>query len=125
MPYINRKVITPDKKTDRAASTKRRSTKWNKYYQSPFWKRMREHMMREHPLCYDCALEGRSVPAEEVHHIVPFSWFEDESDRMKVLLDEDILVTLCKSCHLKRHATLKRPENFENTSYYKKIHDNY
>ena len=108
MPYINRKVISHEKKTDRAASTRRRSTKWNKYYQSPFWKRMREHMMREHPLCYDCALEGRSVPAEEVHHIVPFSTGETDEEKIQLFQSEDNLVCLCRQCHQKRHNLLRQ-----------------
>jgi 5-methylcytosine-specific restriction endonuclease McrA len=41
---------------------------------------------------------------------------------MTALLDEDNLVALCEDCHHKRHKELKRPYNFEETDYYKKIH---
>ena len=121
MPYIQKRRISPP--NNHKEVSERRNNKWGKYYGSVAWKHLRDYYHMLHPICYCCALEGRSVPSEEVHHITPYSWFNLEEDRMKALLDPDNLRCLCKSCHLKIHQQLKKPDNFEQTVYYKKIHD--
>jgi 5-methylcytosine-specific restriction protein A len=59
------------------------------------WRKIRTRYVRKHPLCERCLLEGRYVPVEEVHHIVPLS--EGGSN------DESNLMSLCHSCHEKMH----------------------
>ena len=62
------------------------------------WKRIRDSYIRQHPICEDCYAKGRITLAEEVHHIVPLG---DGGTHEK-----SNLVSLCRSCHLKRHAEL-------------------
>lgn len=53
-------------------------------------------MRRTHGLCEDCLVEGRSIPASVVDHIVPLAHGgsdEDENTR-----------NLCDPCHAKRTA---------------------
>ena len=121
MTYLPKRKISPPSH-DKEIS-KRRNEKWNKYYGSTAWKKLRQWKITHYPICYDCAIEGKSVPAEEVHHRIPYSWWTTKEDRLKALLCTDLLVSLCKKCHLERHKHLKRPENFEQTKEYKMIHD--
>lgn len=120
MPYISsRRISPPSNKKERV---KRHNEKWNHYYGNPKWKKLRDYFMLLHPLCRECAIEGRSVPAEHAHHRVPFSWFDLEEDRWAALLDIDNIEPICSKCHSKIHQTLYKPDNFEQTAYYKKIH---
>ena len=64
--------------------------------------------MRNNPLCVDCLFEGRSVPAEEAHHRIPFSTGKTEEEKMKLLLSPDNIEPLCSFHHDKRHAILKQ-----------------
>lgn len=121
MPYISRRRISTRKEREKDQN-KRRNEKWNHYYGNPKWKKLRDYYMSLSPLCKDCAIEGRSVPADECHHTVPWSWFTLEEDRWRALLDVDNLCPLCKHHHLERHQHLYKPDNFEQTPYYKKIH---
>ena len=59
------------------------------------WKRIRDRYVRKYPLCEQCLKEGRYVPVEEVHHIVPLS--EGGTN------EEANLMSLCRSCHEKIH----------------------
>ena len=63
------------------------------------WKRLRESVLsRDNYLCQDCLASNRLVAAEEVHHIIEVK--EDWNKRY----EEDNLISLCKSCHRKRHT---------------------
>lgn len=104
MPYITkRRIGTPNHKDE---NTQRRNKKWNKYYGDKRWKRLREWQITNFPLCQDCMIEGRSVPATEIHHIVPFSRGITEEEKWQLLLDPDNVISLCSECHDKRHAIL-------------------
>lgn len=59
------------------------------------WKKIRDRYVKKHPLCELCQKEGRFVPVEEVHHIVPLS--EGGTN------DEENLMSLCRSCHERIH----------------------
>lgn len=121
MPYlIKRRIGAPSRRKE---CDQRRNNKYNHYYQNSKWKAIRAWFMSLNQLCADCAIEGRSVPAEECHHRFPFTWWDTEEDRMKALLYYDWYVPLCRKCHEKRHKYLKRPENFEQTTEYKLIHE--
>lgn len=105
MPWISNRRISPP--NDHKEQSDRRNSKWNKYYQNKRYKNLRDWYMREHPLCQDCLFHGRSVPAEELHHIRPISTGKTEEERMQLLLDyEHNWVALCSECHDKRHAQL-------------------
>ena len=72
------------------------------------WNRLRNSYIHEHPLCELCLLNGRSVPAEEVHHKRPFSTGKTEEERFSLLLDRNNLMALCRSCHHKIHNDMRR-----------------
>jgi 5-methylcytosine-specific restriction enzyme A len=55
------------------------------------WPKIRKRYILTHPLCDRCLREGRVVPAEEVHHIIPLAKGGTHS--------ESNLMSLCKSCH--------------------------
>lgn len=123
MPYLNHRKIGYPNDIEKTEEIKRHNKKWSKYYGDKRWKSLRNWYIRESPICYDCLFEGRSVPAEEVHHITPWAWFISEKDKYKALLDPENLVSLCRFHHLERHRHLNKPIDFEQTKYYKKIHE--
>lgn len=73
-------------------------------YNTKQWHNIRDLVIREHPLCFDCLKENRITPAEEVHHIISFMKF-DKSDprRIEYAYKKENLVPLCKKCHIYRH----------------------
>ena len=105
MPYLIKRRISAKK--DRTEANERRNSKWNKYYCNKAWKRLRNWQIENHPLCYDCMFEGRSVPATEVHHIVPFSTGATTEDKLRLLLDPDNVVSLCSMHHDIRHKYMR------------------
>ena len=121
MPWIQKRKIGAERKYDKNAA-KEHNNKWSRYYQDRRWKHLRDWYMSTHLICEDCMFEGKSVPAQECHHRVPFSYFTEEQDKIAALLDDTNIVALCKPCHMKRHKDLKRPDNFEETDYYNYIH---
>lgn len=66
------------------------------------WKRLRDVVLSEEPLCRFCAQQGRITEATEVDHIVPIA--HDPTLR----LTRTNLRALCKPCHSRhtnsRHA---------------------
>ena len=64
--------------------------------------------MSTHSICHDCALNGRSVPATECHHVIPFGTGDTDEDKFALLLDPDNLIALCSECHDKRHRLLNQ-----------------
>lgn len=76
---------------------------YNKYERSPEskkaydyqWRKLRALYISHHPICERCAKEGRIVPVEEVHHIIPVN-----QGGKNVWSN---LMSLCKSCHTKIH----------------------
>ena len=58
------------------------------------YRKLRELYINKHPLCEECLKHGRTVPAEEVHHIVPVKWGGKHSF--------DNFMALCQSCHTKK-----------------------
>lgn len=59
------------------------------------WRKIRKRYASEHPLCEKCLEQGKYVPVQEVHHILPKS--EGGSN------DFENLMSLCRSCHNKIH----------------------
>ena len=104
MPYISkRKVSTRPNKHETGECN---NNKWNMFYQDRRWKKLRQWYMMTHPLCVDCLFEGRSVPAVECHHIIPFGTGDTIEEKFELLLDPDNLCALCKDHHVKRHKAL-------------------
>ena len=78
---------------------KREASRYEKYDRDPAvrrrygraWKRIRDRYIAAHPLCEQCAKEGRITPAQEVHHILPLSRGGTHA--------EGNLMALCTPCH--------------------------
>ena len=68
----------------------RRDPETQKRYGSQ-WRKIRALYVQTHPLCEECLKHGRTVPVQEVHHIVPLA---DGGTH-----DFSNLMSLCKSCH--------------------------
>ena len=69
------------------------------FYKSAAWQKKRKQALRRDGwICKDCEQEGIITVAEEVHHII------ETKDDWSKRLDIDNVVSLCKSCHNKRHS---------------------
>lgn len=89
-------------------TTYERDSKYNKFYKSKEWKKIRQLVIiRDHSLCKDCLNNNTITPYHTVHHIVPIK--EEWSKR----LDVANLICLCESCHQKRHNSMNRQGVFE------------
>src|SRR6476661_5357720 len=51
--------------------TRRIKRPWDSWSRSPIWKSIRRHRLVEEPQCRECAIEGRTVPANHVDHVEP------------------------------------------------------
>lgn len=68
-----------------------------KVYQSNDWKQLRLSYLKKHPLCELCLLEGKIIPAVDVHHKCSIT-----IDRSKAF-DYNNLMALCKKHHAELH----------------------
>lgn len=69
-----------------------------KFYKSKEWEQVRKYvLMRDRYCCKHC---GR--PAQEVHHIIHLS--PENIWDVKVTLNPDNLISLCKDCHFAQHV---------------------
>ncbi|QTI79012.1 HNH endonuclease [Roseomonas marmotae] len=57
------------------------------------WRKLREHVLAEEPLCRICTKEGRVTPATEVDHIQPLRF------RPELRLVRSNVRPLCSPCH--------------------------
>lgn len=108
MAYIQKRRIS--RKTDKKDVSQRRNAKWLKYYGDKRWKLLRNWYIQLHPLCEECLFNGRSVPAEHVHHRIPFGSGTTEEERFRLLLDINNLESVCQECHQKIHNELKHKD---------------
>ena len=73
------------------------------FYKSKQWQQCREYIMkRDAWLCQDCLKKGKTVPAEEVHHIIPLS--PENITDPSITTNEENLISLCRECHRRRHG---------------------
>ena len=91
--YCTRHEIVMRRQYDRYE----RSPDFHKKY-GRAWKRIRDSYAAEHPLCEQCLKEGRVVPVDEVHHILPVSRGGTHA--------RSNLMSLCRSCHNKIHIEM-------------------
>ena len=64
--------ISPKLERDRSRhDASRNEQPWDSWYRSPIWKSIRRHRLAEEPQCRECAIEGRTTPANQVDHIGP------------------------------------------------------
>lgn len=73
-----------------------------KFYSSQAWRDLRAYCMkRDAYLCQDCIKRAIVTPAEEVHHIRPIT--STNITNPAITLNPDNCISLCKSCHQRRH----------------------
>ncbi|WP_158291876.1 HNH endonuclease [Paracraurococcus ruber] len=78
-------------RTDRSSSTARG------YGQD--WRRVREQVLADEPLCRFCQAKGRVTAATDLDHIRSFQGLDDP-----LRLDRSNLRPLCQPCHMARTA---------------------
>ena len=84
---------------------KEENKRYEKYDRNPavrrrygrVWKRVRDSYVKEHPFCELCFKNGMMKQVEEVHHKQPLSEGGTHN--------KNNLISLCKSCHARIHAT--------------------
>lgn len=62
------------------------------------WSRIRKRYVYVHPFCEECFKKGILTLVDEVHHIIPLSAGGTH--------DSNNLMSLCKSCHTKKHMEI-------------------
>lgn len=80
-----------------------RNEYYHKLLKSYRWQRTRLAYLASHPLCEDCARQGRTRAAEEVHHITPVESVEDRAEMARLAFNRHNLMALCGECHRARH----------------------
>lgn len=74
-----------------------KENKYNKFYWSQKWKRLREYVLcRDNYLCQDCLKNNEITEATDVHHIEKIRLAWDKR------YDPDNCISLCSECHKKR-----------------------
>ena len=63
------------------------------------WQKARKSYLEAHPLCVQCAKQGKYVRATVVDHIIP------HRGDQKLFWDQNNWQSLCKSCHDKKTLT--------------------
>ena len=72
-------------------------------YNSRRWQRLRAVKFMNNPLCEVCAAQGRTIPAEDIHHLVSFMSTDDPIQRQWLAYDYSNLQSVCKRCHQMIH----------------------
>lgn len=66
------------------------------FYNNIAWKKLRNKLISEEPVCVLCAKEGLVVQATVIDHIIPLTL----DNMWKIGLDESNLQPLCTPCHI-------------------------
>lgn len=72
-------------------------------YNTARWRELRKVKLMSDPLCEMCLKEGKSTPAEDIHHITSFMTVDDMTARKVLAFDYDNLMSLCDVCHQRVH----------------------
>lgn len=113
MATINKKVIKP--KPIKYAKPVDSNDKSLNYYNSKAWKRLRHTYINLHPVCEECVKHGHVEPAEEVHHLYPFTREVTEEARWNTFLNTGNLRALCRPCHYAYHYKMRKYKTSEVT----------
>ena len=73
-------------------------------YDTKQWKRLRNWYIMHHPLCEIHLKYGISKPAQDVHHMIPWSLGKTEDEQRKLCFDEYNLLSVCRACHNQLHS---------------------
>ncbi len=96
MPVINKQAR---KKRERYSDNHRER---QFIYQRREWRELRRAKLRDNPMCECCEDNGRSTPAEDVHHIDSFMHYSGD-ERYRMAYEYSNLMSLCKQCHKQQH----------------------
>lgn len=109
MPILHkpkRSYTLPYKKHDKQGQIQ-------KIYNSSIWQKLRIAYLMEHPICEVCELEGKIVPAVEIHHIREISNGESLEEMKDIAYNPNNLQALCIDCHHKIHTDRRRQKRNE------------
>lgn len=101
MAYIKRKEIKPKE------VPYKRDNKSTDFYNSAAWKRLRDTLLSQSPLCYECLQHNRVTPAEDAHHLIPFESGKTEEEKWDLFLKESNIRMLCQKCHYGYHNKMR------------------
>lgn len=82
------------------------SAEYRRIINSRAWRRLRDEYYRAHPLCETCLADGRAVPAEDVHHVVPIERARSRTEMERLAFSASNLRSLCRACHEEAHRRL-------------------
>lgn len=89
------------KAINRRYNQTRTDDKEQAFYKSKGWKIARKKALaRDEYICQDCKKLEQIVPAVTVHHIIPIK----EEWNLRLIIEN--MVSLCESCHQRRHRKL-------------------
>ena len=123
MPTLKQRTYR--QKREKKEFSYKKSKDWEEFYNSRAWKTLRNWWISEHPLCEVCEIEGRSVPAEQVHHLEVWSHGKTKTDKWLLFLDDTNLCSCCTYHHKQFHRYLTRlNQNYlskENLAFFESI----
>ena len=94
------------KKKDRRIQTNQ-TKGYQKIYQDPRWKSLRDWKFRHFPICEECERNGITSITEEIHHVIRFADGANEKE-IKILAFARInTMALCIKCHKLKHEKYK------------------
>jgi 5-methylcytosine-specific restriction enzyme A len=68
---------------------------WQRLYRRTAWKRLRERVLFEEPICGDCKRDGRITASQDVHHL-------KRPTNETQFYERANLQALCRPCHSTR-----------------------
>lgn len=67
------------------------------------WKKLRNEKLKDNPVCEECAKNGISMLASEVHHVRPVESVAGAVAMERLMFDRMNLQSLCHACHSEIH----------------------
>ena len=104
-------IVMPTIKKPKPKPSARRKQRQS-LYQTKQWRELAKWYRMHHPICEQCAQQGRLRPAEHIHHILsPFDYGLSKQEMMDRLLDPDNLMAVCHDCHNILHGNMKKVDD--------------
>lgn len=75
-----------------------------KMINSARWKKLRVEKLKSSPVCEECALNGVSTLANEVHHVKPVESVAGVAAMERLMFNWMNLQSLCHACHAEIHT---------------------
>lgn len=67
------------------------------------WKKLRNEKLKDSPVCEECAKNGISTLASEIHHVRPVESVAGVAAMERLMFDRMNLQSLCHACHAEIH----------------------